>query len=200
MKNDAKEKELETATQDSPELTESVADPAESVSPDFSSEANPDRLAELERELEEAKQAQAESYNRMLRVQADFDNFRRRSRQDYEQACLFGGEELLKKILPVLDSLERATACFDERDPENGGWREGVELTLKQFQKVLQSEGLEAVEALNLPFDPQEHEAVLQEESAAVSVATVVLELQKGYKYKNKLIRPALVKVAVPAT
>jgi molecular chaperone GrpE len=155
-------------------------------------------ITELETKLSEMEAAKEDSYNRMLRIQADFDNFRRRSRQEYEQACLYGGEDLIKKILPVLDSLERAVAAFNEKSADNCSWQEGVRLTLKQFQNILTAEGLEAVEALNRVFDPQVHEAVFQEQSDTVSEPTVREELQKGYKYKNKLIRPALVKVAVP--
>jgi molecular chaperone GrpE len=156
------------------------------------------KIETLEKELTEANLAKDEMYNRMLRIQADFDNFRRRSRQELEQLSLYGGEELLKKILPVLDSLERAVLAFG--DPaQTVGWQEGVQLTLRQFQTILETEGLAPVEALNQAFDPQVHEAVLQEESAEVSEPTVVQELQKGYKYKDKLLRPSLVKVAIPA-
>lgn len=157
-----------------------------------------DDLTKLETELQTLRQEKDELYNRMLRIQADFDNFRRRSRQEYEQACLYGGEELLKKILPVLDSLERAVDCFNEQNPENHSWQEGVQLTLRQFQNILSTEGLVAVESVNQPFDPQVHEAMMQETSTEVTEPIVVMELQKGYKYKDKLIRPALVKVAVP--
>jgi molecular chaperone GrpE len=156
------------------------------------------QLARMEQELQKAQQEKEEYYNRLLRSQADFDNFRRRSRQEYEQACLYGGEDLLGKILPVLDSLERAVACFSDQTAENGGWQEGVQLTLRQFQTILAAEGLEMIESLRQVFDPQIHEAVLQEQNAEVKEPTVVEELQKGYKYKNKLIRPALVKVATP--
>jgi molecular chaperone GrpE len=173
------------------EMTEPVAE--ETESPDSAS------VAGLEAQLREMETAKTDYYNRMLRIQADFDNFRRRSRQEYEQACLYGGEELIKKILPVLDSLERAVAAFSEKSADNCSWQEGVRLTLKQFQNILTAEGLEAVEAVNLVFDPQVHEAVFQEQSDAVSEPTVREELQKGYKYRNKLIRPALVKVAVPS-
>jgi molecular chaperone GrpE len=155
-------------------------------------------ISELEIKLREMEAAKDDFYNRMLRIQADFDNFRRRSRQEYEQACLYGGEDLIKKILPVLDSLERAVAAFNEKNDDNCSCQEGVRLTLKQFQNILNTEGLEAVDALNRVFDPQIHEAVFQEQSDAVSEPTVREELQKGYKYKNKLIRPSLVKVAIP--
>jgi molecular chaperone GrpE len=162
-------------------------------------ESNPaERLAQLEQELQQVKLEKDDYYARLLRNQADFDNFRRRSRQEYEQACLYGGEDLIKKILPVLDCLERAVVSFNDRNAENCSWQEGVQLTLKQFQTILAAEGLEVIEALEKVFDPQFHEAVLQEQSDAVTEPTVVQELQKGYKYKNKLIRPAMVKVAVP--
>jgi molecular chaperone GrpE len=157
-----------------------------------------ERLLQIEQELQQIKQEKDDYHARWLRSQADFDNFRRRSRQEYEQACLYGGEDLLKKILPVLDCLERAVASFSERTVDNSSWQDGVQLTLKQFQTILAAEGLEVIEALDRVFDPQVHEAVLQEQSDAVTEPTVVQELQKGYKYKNKLIRPAMVKVAVP--
>ena len=155
-----------------------------------------ERLSRLERELADAQQAKDESNNRILRLQADFDNFRRRSRQEYEQVCLYAGEDLVKKILPVLDSLERAVRCFSGDCP--AGWQEGVQLTLKQFQDILTTEGLEAIPAENADFDPQVHEAISQEATGEVETAKVVAELQKGYKYKGRVIRPALVKVAIP--
>jgi molecular chaperone GrpE len=155
------------------------------------------RITELEQELHIALQAKDEYYNRLLRIQADFDNFRRRSKQEYEQVCLCAGEDLIKKILPVIDNLERAVGCFTD-STDNCSWQDGVQLTLKQFTDILKSEGVEPVASLNEIFDPLVHEAVMQENSEAVEAPTVVAELQKGYKYKNKLLRPALVKVAIP--
>ena len=156
-----------------------------------------EQITRLEQELKEVQSAKDDFYNRMLRVQADFDNFRRRSRQEYEQLSLYAGEDFIKKILPVVDSLERAVSCFTESN-DNCSWQDGVQLTLKQFKDILKSEGVEAVCAVNECFDPLVHEAVCHEESAGVESPTVVAELQKGYIYKNKLLRPALVKVAVP--
>ena len=159
--------------------------------------ASEDRNLQLEQELQEALRAKDEYYNRMLRIQADFDNFRRRSRQEYEQVCLCAGEDIIKKMLPVVDSLERAISCFTENN-ESCSWQEGVQLTLRQFIEILKSEGVEPVDSVNQAFDPLVHEAVFQEESETVETPMVVAEMQKGYKYKNKLLRPALVKVAVP--
>ena len=154
-------------------------------------------ILHLEEELHQAQQAKDEYYNRMLRIQADLENFRRRSRQELEQMTMFAGEDLLKKILPVLDSLERAITCFTEKS-DNCSWQDGVDLTLKQFQGILKNEGVEIVPALNESFDPQLHEAVCQEMMEQVTEPTVIEEMQKGYRFKGKLLRPALVKVAVP--
>jgi molecular chaperone GrpE len=154
-------------------------------------------ISHLEEELHQAQQAKDDYYNRMLRIQADLENFRRRSRQELEQMTMFAGEDLLKKILPVLDSLERAIKCFTEKT-DNCSWQDGVDLTLKQFQSILKNEGLEVVPAVNESFDPQVHEAVCQEMLEQVTEPTVIEEMQKGYRYKGKLLRPALVKVAVP--
>ncbi len=156
-----------------------------------------DRIAQLEQELELANQTKDEYYNKMLRTQADFENFRRRSRQELEQITCYAGEDLLKKVLPVIDSLERAISCFTE-NTDQCSWQEGVDLTHKQFLNILKSEGLEYIEALNQPFDPQVHEAVLQEEADQFNTPTVIAEMQKGYKFKGKLLRPALVKVGLP--
>ena len=155
-------------------------------------------ITRLEEELATLRQEKDTLYNQMLRTKADFENFRRRSRQEYEQLSLYAGEELMKKILPVLDSMERAVACSDTASDNAQSWQEGVELTLRQFQNILKADGLEEVQSLNGPFDPELQEAVFQEESDTVQEPTVVEEMQRGYKYKGKLIRPALVKVAVP--
>ena len=155
------------------------------------------QVAKLEQDLAKAIQERDENYNRVLRSQADFENFRRRTRQEFEQLTQSAGEDLVKKILPVLHSLERAVTTFNEKDT-SGSWREGVQLTLRQFQTILKAEGLEPVEALNTAFDPQVHEAVSQEESESVSETTVIGELQRGYRFRNRIIRPSLVKVAVP--
>lgn len=152
----------------------------------------------LEEELAALRQEKDSLYNQMLRTKADFENFKRRSRQEYEQLCLYAGEELMKKILPVLDSMERAVACSDTANENARSWQEGVVLTLRQFQNILKADGLEEVLAVNEPFNPELQEAVLQEESDTVQCPTVVEQMQKGYTYKGKLIRPALVKVAVP--
>lgn len=177
-----------------PDLSELGPPDQEEPAPD---QAIAEEISKLEQDLAKAIQERDENYNRMLRSQADLENYRRRTRQEMEQLSLSAGEDLIKKILPVLDSLERAVSNFNEKDA-SGSWREGVQLILRQFQTILKAEGLEPVEALNMAFDPQVHEAVNQEESESVTEVTVTGELQRGYRFRNRLIRPSLVKVAVP--
>jgi molecular chaperone GrpE len=186
------------ATEESVEA-EMILEEQASQSTETNIQSEQDRIliSHLEEELQLAQQAKDEYYNRMLRIQADLENFRRRSRQELEQLAMFAGEDLLKKILPVLDSLERAIKCFTEKS-DSCSWQDGVDLTLKQFQGILKNEGLEVVPSLNESFDPQVHEAVCQEMMEQVTEPTVIEEMQKGYRFKGKLLRPALVKVAVP--
>jgi molecular chaperone GrpE len=185
-------------TPDILEIKEDLQEPAQDGEEQGKENDTDAKLSLLENELAALKEEKDKIYNQMLRTQADFENFKRRTRQEYEQMSIYAGEELVKKILPVLDSLERAVACFDAATENAPKWQEGVELTLRQFQSILKTDGLEEVLALNELFDPQYHEAMLQEESDQVEHPTVIEELQKGYKYKDRLIRPALVKVAVP--
>ncbi len=192
----SKQEQLDTA--DIRETQEGLAEPAQDKNEKSEGNEADAKIACLEEELAKVRQEKDHQYNQMLRTQADFENFRRRSRQEFEQLCQYSGEELMKKILPVLDCMERAVACFDATNENARSWQEGVVLTLRQFQNILKSDGLEEVLSLNEPFNPEFQEAVLQEESDTVKCPVVVQEMQKGYKYKSKLIRPALVKVAVP--
>ena len=190
---------------DSNQLEEGLGDSAPEgaetpQAPEVNGEVNDtdSKIAQLENELAALKQERDELYNKMLRTQADFENFRRRSRQEFEQLAHYSGEDLIKKLLPVLDSIERAVACSDLSSENFENWRDGIVLILRQLQNLLAGDGLEEIPAVNEMFDPQFHEAVLQEKSDQVERPTVVEEMQKGYKYKGKLIRPSLVKVAVP--
>ncbi|MDO7788241.1 nucleotide exchange factor GrpE [Desulforamulus aquiferis] len=149
--------------------------------------------AELKRLLDE-KNAEAEANNnRALRLQADYENLRRRSRQEREDLIKYGSEHLIKELLPVLDNFERALASSGD-----GGDKfvSGVEMIHRQFIEVLTNEGLTPVPSVGEQFDPNHHEAVMQVEDTGSPENTVVEELRKGYFLKGKIIRPAMVKVA----
>ena len=135
---------------------------------------------------------------RLLRMAADFDNFRKRSRRDIADAQHRVQEELLRSLLPTFDNLERAVshagAAADVK-----ALTDGIKLVLRQFQDTLGGLGIERVTTLGKPFDPAEHEAVQHVQSSEVPPGAVVQELQAGYRWQGRLMRPALVVVAKPS-
>ena len=146
--------------------------------------------AEAIREKYEAELAEKE--NRYLRLQADFENFRRRTRQEKEELGNLVTQNLLKDLLPFLDNFERALAA-ENSDAES--LRAGVEMMYKQLVEALKKEGLEYIETKDKPFDPNFHQAVMRVEDAEKEDGTIVAELQKGYMVKGRVIRPSMVQV-----
>jgi len=147
--------------------------------------------------LEEEYNKLLEEHNRLknqyLRLYADFDNYRKRTQKEKEELLKYEGFELLKKLLVVLDNLERA---LKEKDSDPRKVIEGVELTYRQFLEILNQQEVKAIEAGGQPFNPELHEALMVEIREDLDDNTVVEELVKGYFYKDKILRPALVKVA----
>ena len=134
----------------------------------------------------------AEKENRYLRLQADFENFRRRTRQEKEELAAVVTQNLLKDLLPFLDNFERALAA-ENSDAES--LRAGVEMMYKQLVEALKKEGLEYIETKGKPFDPNFHQAVMRVEDAEKEDGEIVAELQKGYMAKGRVIRPSMVQV-----
>jgi molecular chaperone GrpE len=153
------------------------------------SAAATDRIEDLSAELVETK-------DRLIRLQADFDNFRRRAQREREEAVRYGAQNLVKDLLTTVDNLERA---IDHARKGGGGDLEnllqGVELVQKELLGVMSRHGVAEVEALGKPFDPAFHEAMAQV-PASVAPNTVLEVLQKGYKLRDRLLRPARVVVA----
>jgi molecular chaperone GrpE len=154
--------------------------------------------AEEAREPSELEQLAAERdklKDQLLRTAADFDNFRKRSRKDLEQAERRGREEVLREVLPIIDNLERAVAAAsDATDVE--AVRDGVQMVLKGFEDTASRIGLERIESVGQRFDPNLHDAFQQQETAEHPPGTIVAEYQPGYKLGDKLLRPAMVVVA----
>ena len=155
--------------------------------------AETDDPVELKRRLADKSAESEEYYNRMVRLQADYDNLRRRSRLEREELLKYGSEQLIKAILPVLDNFERALASAGD-----GGEKfvSGVEMIHRQLKDVLNNEGVSPIPAVEEPFDPNLHDAVMQVEYSGKEENTIVEELRKGYFFKGKVIRPSMVKVA----
>src|SRR5262245_51847688 len=152
----------------------------------------PDSREALEAEVAKLKE-------RLLRMAADFDNFRKRSRRDIADAQHRVQEDLLRSLLPTFDNLERAVAHAGAASDVKA-LADGIKLVLRQFQDTLGGLGIERVATLGKPFDPAEHEAVQHVPSADVPPGAVVQELQPGYRWQGRLMRPALVVVSKPAS
>lgn len=134
--------------------------------------------------------------NQYLRLAADFDNYRKRQAQEREALLKYGAEETLKTLLPVIDTFERAQKSLNEiDDPEK--LKENIEVIKKQFFEALEKAGLQKIETVGKDFDPNIHEAVMQTPTNDQPDHTIVAELQCGYKLGEKVLRPALVNVAV---
>ena len=143
--------------------------------------------------LTEAQEAIAELNERIVRLTADFDNFRKRAQREKDEARQFANQGLLEKLLPVLDNFEMALTAVKGADPSV---RDGVQMILDQLLGVLKESGVEPVDAMGQPFDPNLHEALSQEETTEVEEGTVVQQVQRGYKLNDRLVRPARVVVA----
>ena len=168
----------DAATQPSPEAVDDASGVA----------ADSDALAALEQELAKHRDA-------MLRMQAEMENLRKRMARDSEKARKFALERIMKDLLQVSDSMERGLAAADETATVES-LREGQELTLKMFTKVLQDHHLEVIDPAGQPFDPEWHEAVTVLPSEEVDENTVLEVLQKGLRLHDRLIRPAMVVVS----
>ena len=156
-------------------------------------EAESGQAVTVEAVQEEKERLLAEAEDRYKRLYADFDNFRRRSRQEKEELSNVVAQNLILELLPVLDNFERALSSLSEE--EAAGIGSGVSMIYRQLFGALEKAGLNVVEAEGKEFDPQYHEAVLRVEDADQAEGTIVQELQKGYSVKGKVIRPSMVKV-----
>lgn len=152
-------------------------------------------INDLLQQLEAAHQQIEEAQQRTLRSQADFDNFRRRTRQEKEQLTQYASMNVLEQILPVIDNFERAIASSVETK-DFDSLAKGIEMVFRQMMSVLENEGLKSIDAIGAPFNPEFHQAVMQVQSDEHEEGTVVEELQKGYMLKEKILRPSMVKVS----
>lgn len=151
--------------------------------------------AAMESQVEELKKDVASLKDQLLRKQAEFDNYRRRTEREKVEARHGGRNTVVIEMLAVLDNFERALESVS-KGAEDDALRQGFELIYKQFRDTLTKLGVEPIEALGKPFDPHLHEAVTIEETDEHEANTVIAEFQKGYKLGDQLLRPAQVKVA----
>ncbi len=156
-------------------------------------EALAEELEKLRAELEEKKAELEEKHDRLIRLAADFDNYKKRVAKERAELLEMANRELILKFLPVLDNLERA---MDHRESSDfDSFYKGIEMILSQFRNILRDEGVEPIEAVGRPFDPELHEAVMQVDEGDCDSGTVVGEFEKGYTLKGKVIRHSKVSV-----
>lgn len=152
------------------------------------------RVEELTSQLEELASQLEEANNRYVRLAADFDNFKKRARQEQLDTMRHAAATVVERLLPVLDDADRALSHAPEGVDES--WLKGVQLTFQQLEDVLASVGVERITAVGSPFDPKLHEAIGSEETSEQPEDTVVVELRPGYRMHDRVLRPSLVKVA----
>ena len=153
----------------------------------------PEQIEELKSRAAKAD----ENWERLLRTTADFENFKKRAARERVEAAQYAGAALLEKLLPVLDHFEMARAAAQPEKTETpSSLQTGVAMIQQQLKNVLTETGLEEIDAAGKPFDPALHEAVSQQESADVPEGNVLLQIRKGYKLRDRLLRPAAVIVA----
>ncbi|MCL0032535.1 nucleotide exchange factor GrpE [Peptococcaceae bacterium] len=151
------------------------------------------QVEDLKNQLTEKEALAKEYYNRLARAQADFENLRRRTDKEREQLLKYAAEELIIDILPVIDNFQRA---LESKNKSSEEFVSGVEMIYKQLLDVLKKTGVEEIKSLGEDFDPNKHEAIMQVESEEYPENKIVEVLRKGYILKDKIIRPAIVKVS----
>jgi len=152
-------------------------------------------VCELSDEVKQLKQKLEETHDSLIRAHAEMENIRRHAREDVEKAHKYGNEKFVKELLPVVDSLEKALEIIGKHETMEAV-KEGIEMTLSLFLKVLASAGVAPIDPLHKPFDPHLHEAMSAQPSDGVKPNTVIMVYQKGYVLNGRLVRPAMVVVA----
>jgi len=171
----------------------------ESTPPDekiINSEDDP--LKELQAKLEAKEKEAEDTYDRLLRISAEFDNYKKRSSREMVEYRKFANQSLIKEMLSVIDNLELAMNSTNVHKAIDKDLLQGLEMTYKEILKVFEKFNVKPIDACGQPFDPTFHEAVMQEETNDSPKNTVVNELQRGYMIHDRLLRPSMVVVAKP--
>ena len=171
----------------------------ESATPDekiIHSEDDP--LKELEAKLEAKEKEAEDTYDRLLRISAEFDNYKKRSSREMVEYRKFANQSLIKEMLSVVDNLELAMNSTNGHKAIDKDLLQGLEMTHREILKVFEKFNVKPIDAKGQPFDPTFHEAVMQEETNDYAKNTVINEMQRGYMIHDRLLRPSMVVVAKP--
>lgn len=198
--NDKENKDLEPTLEEE-KNSDQLDDPVAQETPKSDKKAKSkkpsqaDKIKDLEAQVEQLTQSVSEYKDQLLRNQAELQNFKRRMTEEKIKDRQYANTDLMKKILPVIDHLEAALTNEGQKEAFQP-FLKGFEIIHKNLLDALKSEGLEVIEALEKPFDPNLHEAVMTEANEDYASQTVIQEFQKGYKYKERLLRATMVKVS----
>lgn len=182
------QQEINAANADEADEAEEAASESAESENEETQEPQDEAAAQIERLTAELK----EKEDRVLRLQADFENFRRRTSKEKEELSAVVTQGMLKDMLPLLDNFERAMAA-EAKDGE--AFQKGVEMIFTQFTEILKKNGLEHIEVEGQKFDPNFHQAVMRVQNADMEDDDIAQELQKGYMVKGRVIRPSMVQV-----
>ncbi len=152
-----------------------------------------DPVKKMKKKLEAAEEEAKQSYEKYLRVSAEFENYKKRSLREMEEFRKFANESLIKEMLSVVDNLERAIDSSSDNEGAKSRVVEGVDMTLREILKIFEKFGVKPVESLGEKFDPTYHQAVSQEKTDDYPGDTVTKDLQRGYMLHGRLLRPAMV-------
>ncbi len=145
-------------------------------------------------ELAKARRERDDLYDRLLRKTAEFDNYRKRVERERRESAQYAAGDLLEALLPIVDGFERALQA--EAGPDAEGYRQGIELIYKQLQDLLARRGVTPIDAVGQMFNPHIHQAITYESSPGRAEGEIIEEVRRGYKLGDRLLRPAMVKVA----
>ena len=187
MATEEKNENIEEVVEETVENQETTETEEEVVEEKTAEELLQEKVEKLEEELKQSE-------DKYLRLYAEFENFKRRKNKEIETNNIYKSQKVITEILPSLDNLERALQVESDNE-EIKSLLKGVEMVYEGLLNVLKSEGVELIETENAQFDPNYHHAVMQEEDSEKESGAILDTFQKGYKLKDRVIRPAMVKV-----
>jgi molecular chaperone GrpE len=200
VSKEKKKEEVKAAATNAEDVAAASAHTDEVRQKEVQDELQEEAPRDLEKELAEALQAAADNRDKLLRIAADFENFKKRMERERSLVMKYAGEHILREILPVVDNLERALGHGkgEGTDVEKNleSLVEGVQLTLKSLQSSLEKFEVKPIDSVGQPFDPNKQEALTMEASDTVPASHVISEFERGYFYKDRLLRAAKVIVS----
>ena len=183
---------------DSEKVKSKETEPEQTTPDDKIINGEDDPMKALEAKFEAKEKEAEENYDRLLRLSAEFENYKKRSSREIDEFRKFANQSLIKEMLSVVDNLELAMNSTNSHEAINKDLLQGLEMTHREILKVFEKFNVKPIDAKGQPFDPTFHEAVMQEETNDYAKNTVINEMQRGYMIHERLLRPSMVVVAKP--